>query len=77
MQESQRADARTETENEEASTTANCSRTFPSAYILPAFPPIVENALGNKDDSLKLRSKSKARAALIQVLFDDITKHTL
>ncbi|XP_051572586.1 uncharacterized protein LOC127451722 isoform X2 [Myxocyprinus asiaticus] len=52
------------------------SETWPAVFSLPAFPQQIHEALQRKDPSLKKKGKSRLRSLLIQVLFDNITKHT-
>ncbi|XP_063072346.1 sterile alpha motif domain-containing protein 3-like [Engraulis encrasicolus] len=49
---------------------------WPAVFCLPDFPPELKAALLRKDPAFKKKDKSHLRALLIQVLFDNITKHT-
>ncbi|XP_051995025.1 uncharacterized protein LOC127652736 [Xyrauchen texanus] len=52
------------------------SEPWPAVFSLPAFPQQLHEALQRKDPSLKKKGKSRLRSLLIQVLFDNLTKHT-
>ncbi|XP_048085104.1 sterile alpha motif domain-containing protein 3-like [Alosa alosa] len=49
---------------------------WPAVFSLPTFPPELQAALQRKDPAFKRKDKSHIRALLIQVLFDNVTKHT-
>ena len=55
---------------------AASNETWPLKYTLPAFPPVVTEALARKDKGFFHRERANVKINLINCLFDQICRYT-